>query len=327
MQEHLLIQRITVNDQFEIDMALLLSCTYVETLDLSGPRIMITFADRGNVIRDDYQIGENTILEIAMSDQHVRGGLDAIEKFVVKSVTSAQNQTMQVVGFSGFIHLLKIPAKRAIFINNADVKTVLQRNLPGVPVSSGMLPTTTAWHLLPSERPSKKIRQLGRELGAAIYYCRNSLHANSLKELFAQESFAEFHYDDQREENQILTYRSAFRNEIAHDRMRRNFVGWDIREGLIQGSRNTDSPPEMARFGESLTLDALNTYLLPAIDFECNGWGALRPSLCLSLKFHRSRDGKPYDESIPGKVLVYAVSHHYATNRYLCRVKGGLVHE
>lgn len=327
MQEHLLVQRITVNDEFEMDMALLLSCTYVETLDLSGPRIMLTFSDRENIVRDDYKINENTVLEIAFSDQHIRGGIDIVEKFVVKSVTAAQNQTMQVVGFVGAIHLLKMPTRQAIFVNGCDAKTVIQRNLPGVPVQSGMLPAVNSWHLLPGERPSKKIRQLSRELGAAIYYCRNTFNAKSLKELFAQEPFAEFHYDDRREENQILSYQSTFRTEFAHERMRRSFIGWDITEGLIQGARNTDAPLEMARFGDSLTLDALNSYLLPAIDFECNGWGALKPGLCLSLKFHRSREGKPYDESIPGKVLIYAVSHHYATNRYACRVKGGVVYE
>lgn len=328
--EHQLVQRIRVlkaDTAFDFDMALLLACTYVETLDLSGPRLMMTLSDRDNIVRDDYQISDGTVLEIALSDLHMRGGLDIVELFVVRSVTAGQDSTLQVAGFAAPIHLLKTPATSAVFVNDADAPTVLRRNVPGVPVVSGLLPAMDAWHLLPGERPSRKIRQMGRELGAAIYYGRGKFHAWSLRQLYQQEPFAEFHHDDPRQDNQILAYKALYRSELANERMRRAYVGWDITEGVVQGVRHPDAPIEIARFGQVPVLDALNTYLLPAIDFGCNGWGELRPGQCIGLKFHRSRNGKPYDESLPEKVLIFAVAHHYATNKYQCRVKGGVIHE
>lgn len=328
--ENLLVQRITVireDAQYALDMNLLQSLTYVETLDLSGPRLMLTLSDRENVFRDDYQIGEGTVLEIALSDQHMRGGIDVVERFVVRSVTAAQNETLLIQGFALPIHLLKTPAASAVFVNDADAPTVIKRNVPGVPVSAGMLPAMDAWHLLPGERPSRKIRQMARELGAAVYYGRGQFHAYSLRQLYAQEAFDEFHYNDPRQANQMVSYKSLYRSELANERMRRAFVGWDMTEGVIQGVRHPDAPIEIARFGQVPVLDALNVYLLPAIDFACNGWGALKPGLCINLKFHRAAEGKPYDESLPEKVLTYAVAHHYAINRYQCRVKAGVIHE
>jgi hypothetical protein len=53
--QQMLVQKILVNGA-ELDISLLQSCTYVETLDLSGPRLMMTLQDRDNILRDDYGV-------------------------------------------------------------------------------------------------------------------------------------------------------------------------------------------------------------------------------------------------------------------------------
>lgn len=325
--EHMLVQRITVNGQYEVDMALLQTCTYVETLDLSGPRLMLTFQDRDNLIRDDYGLVENAEIEVTFNDRHMRGGIDLVEKFVMRSVSGANNETVKMAGFAKPIHDLKTPTAKALFVNAADAAGVITRNVPGAKVLSDALPVMGAWHLLPGERPSRKLRMMGRELGAAVYYLRNEFCIKSLKTLFEQEPFAEFHHNDNRQDNQIISYKSTYRKDLSKERMRRSFVGWNMVDGLIRAVKNEDAPIEMARFGEVPTLDAMNTYLTPAIDFGTNGWGELKPGVCVAPKIHRVSEGKPYDESVPEKVLLYEVAHHYAVNKYECRVKGGVVNE
>lgn len=321
--QQLLVQKILVGGA-ELDIALLQSCTYVETLDLSGPRLMLTIQDRDNIVRDDFGVVEGASLTVSFSDQHLRGGLDVSEEFVIRSVVVAQNISLTVSAFPKPIHKLKTPSEEALFLNDTDVPGVIGKVLPGIPLESDQLPAVDMWHLLSGERPSKKLRGLAYESAAAFYYLRKKFYTKSYAKLWAQPSFAEFHYDDARKTNQIVSYTGLYRKDLANERMNRSFVGWDMVKGVL--GQGGGGPVEISRHSQEHKLAAMNTYMLPAIDFGTHGWGSLKPGVCIDLKFHRSQEGKPFDESLPEKVLLTAVAHHYATNRYSCRVKGGVLH-
>lgn len=322
--QNLLVQKILV-DGNEIDISLLQSLTYIETLTLDGPKFIIVIQDQDNLIRDDLGLVEGVTITVVLSDEHVSGGLDITEDIIARSVTANAEGYVTVQGFPLLIDEAKKPAKKAIFLVGESVETILSAMMPGAAIDSDSFTAVDQFHLLPGDRPTRKLRQLARELGAFIYYQRNKLYLKKIGDLVSLPEFDTYHYRDRTEESQILTYKSLYRESLAGELLHKYYHGWDIVEGHIKSTLNGSEPVEIVQFNTLSQLDNPNWALLPVIDFGSQGRGDLAPSKSIKMKFHRTREGRPLDESLPEKVLIYLVAHHYAANAYKCRVKAGVV--
>ena len=322
--QHLLVQKLMIDGQ-EIDISLMLSMTYIETLSLDGPRFIITFNDMENIIRDDSGLAEKSVITIVMQDQHLQGGLDITEDVVIRSVTANDNGNLVAQGFPIAVDEAKKPATRTCFMINQSALAIGLAMMPSAPVITDPFTQVEQFHLLAGERPTRKLRKLSRELGAAIYYQRGFLNIKSLQGLFMEPIFDTYHYNNEGEEAKIVTYKSLYRDSLASELIHKHYNGWNINDGHLQATRNNGQPVEILPLNTLSQLDNQNWVLLPVIDFGTHGRGALKPGLTIGLKFHRAREGRPFDESLPEKVLIYLVAHHYEANSYKCRVKAGVV--
>ena len=71
-QSKAFIQAITINGT-EIDKTLLVSCAYIESLDLSSPSIVARFKDDRGDLRDDLKLVEGAVIGLEFGDIDGRG--------------------------------------------------------------------------------------------------------------------------------------------------------------------------------------------------------------------------------------------------------------
>lgn len=320
---HPLVQKIMVRG-VELDMGLFQVLTYVEVIDLSGPRFIIKASDADRVLRDDFSVVEGEMLTAQLDDSDQGGGLVVNEAFIIRAVDSDANDNLTIQCVAAAVDASKAPAKSPLFLNNKTVAQVLGA-ATGLATDVGDFPLVDAWHLLPGERPTKKLRQLAREMGAAVWYSRGQVHMHPLAELWRKGPAKTFHHDDRRKPrmDQVDDYTLTYRKDMVNDRVKRGYGGWDMKVGPIGGG----SMHEATQHHRGDVLRNLNRSLVPAIDILVKGQGEHAPGTKLELKFHRSREGRPFDESIPPQVLVHTIASQQEKEQYRTRMKGVIFNE
>ena len=322
---HPLVQTLTCEGA-ELDMGLFKVLTYVETLDLSGPRLLLQATDADRILRDDFGVVEGATLGASLDDSEQGGGLVTSESFVIKAVDSDANDNLTIQCLAAPVDGLKTPAQSALFLTLKSVDEVLAE-ATGLGLDVGSFPMVDAWHLLPGERVSKKLRMLAREMGAALWYNRGQLHMHPLSYLWGLPKVKTFHHDDRRKPrlDQIDDYALTYRAEMVNDRVKRGYAGWKMTDpkGIIGGG----SLHEQTQYDRGDILGNLNRTLAPAIDLLIKGQGQYNPGDKLELKYHRSRQGRPFDESIPPEILVHTIASQQEKEQYRTRIKGVILNE
>lgn len=323
--EHLLIQRIYHEKSWEeLDLSWLVEAIYIETIDLSGPRLILRINDRESVLRDDLEMTELDSLVVTLADPYTREEMDFEETFIIETMPVGKDETITLNCLPKIIHDLKIPAKQAQFFVQEPVSNLLSQFLPGLTHAVGAFPSSSDFHLLPAMRPSRLLRQVARELGAQLFVRRGEVVCKTFAGLASAEPLYEYHWNDERQENQIAGYQQISASTLIDDRMRRNYQGWSLTEGRVLSNVFSGEPAELTGLDTALTLDSLAKAPVPVLDMYCLGNGGLKAGDTMGLIWNRMNIEMPLDESLPDKVVIGTVAHRYTANRYQCRIKGVL---
>lgn len=308
----------------EVDMGLFQVLTYVETLDLSGPRLLLKASDTDRILRDDFGVVEGEVLTVQLDDSEQDGGLSIGEVFVIRAVDSDANDNLTIQCIAQPVDDLKRPAESAMFLTLKGMPALLSE-ATGMALDVGDFPLVDAWHLLPGERITKKLRQLAREMGAVVWYSRGELHMHPIDELWAKPKVVTLHHADPRKDRLVMIddYALTYRKEMVQDRVKRGYSGWTMTEGAIGGG----SMLEVTQHHRGDVLGNLSKSLAPAIDLLMIGQGQYAPGDKLELKFHRSQKGRPFDESIPAEILVHTIASQQEKEQYRTRIKGVVLSE
>lgn len=323
-QENILVQKITLFRNGEayadFDLSFLQDLTYVETLDLSGPRLMFSINDPWRLFRDDIGVKEKDVLQVTLSDQFGFDGLDKIIYFVILTMP-IDGDILSFNCLEATVWKLKQPAKGAMLFNKQPIKSILSRLAPGLKYDVGTFQVLNDYHLLPGMRPSKMIREMAREHGAVCFWQRGKIVFKKLKDLYAVTPAMTYYHNDSRQQYKIAVYSRPNTQAVIKDRTERNYVGWDMVEG-IQKNKAVKAPAEFVSASNVASLDGLLEIPLPSIDFTTHGNGTLVPGLTIGLSWAVDRIDAPIDESLPKKVVVGTVSHFQSNQVYACRVLG-----
>jgi hypothetical protein len=326
-QEDFLLQKVKLirngTEAGVFDLSFLKEVTFVETVDLSGPRLIMTFDDTHSIIRDSMKVKEKDVLEIRIADVWERDGIDQTIQFVVWTMPNA-GSSITLNCMQRNVDLLKTPAKETILFPKKPVETILKRLAPGLKYDVGNFPALEDYHLLPGERPTRLLRQLAKEKAGLCFYRRGSIVFRKLSELAKKEAKHTFEYDNPTAKNQIIYFTRENSKAVIKDRVERNIIGWDMVKGLVKSGKKTTKPPEFVSVFNQPTMSGLLEIPFPSIDFITLGNGALVPGLPLSIKWNINKIDAPIDESLPAKVVIGTVSHYYSAQKYFCRIKGVL---
>lgn len=316
--QHPLIQKMICEGN-ELDIGLFRKMAYVEVMDLSGPRLILYADDKDRILRDDFQVVEGSIIAASISDAPIGGSMSTGEAFKIKAVTSDANSNLTIECMAAAVDALKDPAEDALFMVKKSVEEILGA-ATGLALDVGSFPLIDAWHLLPGERTTRKLRMLAREMGALIWYARGKLHMHPIKKLWSLPKVKTFHHDDRRQDvkDQITDYELTYRSGLVVDRVKRGYAGWEITKGNLGGG----SMHEETQYHRGDILSNLNETVMPAIDMAVLGQAHLEPGQKVELKFHRSRQGRPFDESIPEEVMIHTIASQQERDQYRTRIKG-----
>jgi hypothetical protein len=168
---------------------------------------------------------------------------------------------------------------------------------------------------------------MAHELGAVAFFRRGGIFVfKSLAEILAVESVETFSYRNPSAGFPIVSYSSPNDGGLTEDMALRRYVGWGITSGPIRGRAPAAAfaPEEFSSGGSEATMDALIQIPIVAIDFIASGHGAITSGVPVDLRMHTLRTDSPLDESVPPKVVVGVVAHHYQSQKYAIRVRGVL---
>lgn len=323
-QEDILFQSVNVvreEKNIPLDLSFLKEATFVETIDLSGPRLMMTFADPDSIIRDDIGLKQREVLEVRIADVWEREGIDQKMYFVIWTMPN-KGDLITINCIQRNIDLLKIPAKETMLFTKKPAGTIIKKLIPNLKYDVGNFPALEDYHLLPGERPSLLLRQMAKEAGAFCFYRRGKLVYKKMSDLKKQEPKYTYEYNNQMAENQIIHYARPNATAIIKDRVERNKIGWNMEKGIVRSGKQTSKPPEIVSVSNLQTMGNLLQIPYPAIDFMAVGNGACIPGMKLSLKWNMDKKDAPLDESMPSWVIVSTVAHYYSAQKYFMRVKG-----
>jgi len=319
----------------EIDTSFMREATFTETIDLSGPRLTIMFDDPDSILTDSldmpggggYEIKIGDILEITFEDPVYRARMDTKLKFVI--LTMPKDGTRITFNcFQEDVYRLKMPAKEAHLFVNKPVREILYALIPGLPRGRiedkiDDFPVVEDYHLLPGMRPSLLIRQMAKEQGALAFFSRNKFYFRTLLDLRDDvDERVYYEYNNPMGENQITHMEVMNVDQIVGDRIVREYLGWDMEKGYVQGDCNyQDAPVEFAGVGNQITLSNMLEFALPVLDLTMIGDGRLEPGLPLDFTWHLNDTARPYDETLPSEGVVSVASHYCTGDQYNCRAK------
>jgi len=324
-----LLQSAKKQDGTELDLSFCKEVTFVETLDLSGPRLILTFDDTFSILRNVMGIKVGDVLTCFLADQMHENALSFTASFQIMSMPVDGN-LVTLNCLQKEIADMKIPSVKARLFTKetSSVLGIIKALAPGFIAYEVIeeFALLNSYHLLPGERPSLLLRQMAIEHGAVIYAFRGKLCFRKLSVLYASASATNivFQYKNPQADFQIVDYKHINREQLIADRIVRRYSGFSITDGVLSSGTYGDQAPEVTAAESQAVLDNLSKIAVPVLDITTWGAGHLGPGLPMRFQWNMdvSYQDSMEDASLPTSAIVGTVAHYSAgAENYFCRVK------
>ena len=301
----------------EFDLGYIEEGTFIETLSLDGPKLLLTMMDPYSYLRDGLKVKELDTLSVTLTDSFASDRLDANMTFtLLKMQSNGHFIKMQLMSTSVY------QAKCFVTVSKSFIQKSITEILPyyikGLKLDIGKFPIVEDYHCLAGERPSRLLRQIAVEKGALVWADRDTLHFQRFQELWKVEPAFTYHHNKSDEQYTIAAYRQPSRTTELQEGIQKNYSGFNFEKGSIGGG----GVPAFTASQNPITLKNNSVSTVDVIDYYCEGNGALRPGQVIKCLWHTANPERPLDERLPGKILGSAVAHSYYSQKFQCRVKG-----
>ncbi|MBF0120823.1 MAG: hypothetical protein HQK79_18495 [Desulfobacterales bacterium] len=128
-QENLLIPKIECNKN-ELDLSFLRESTFIEVLDLSGPKLILKFDDKESILRDRMKVKELDELTVTIADPYARDGVNLIAKFVILTMPISEKEFVTLNCIQKEVNILKTTSIKAFLFSKKNILTIFKRLLP-----------------------------------------------------------------------------------------------------------------------------------------------------------------------------------------------------
>lgn len=170
----------------EFDLGYIEEGTFIETLSLDGPKLLLTMMDPYSYLRDGLKVKELDTLSVTLTDSFASDRLDANMAFtLLKMQSNGHFIKMQLMSTSVY------QAKCFVTVSKSFIQKSITEILPyyikGLKLDIGKFPIVEDYHCLAGERPSRLLRQIAVEKGALVWADRDTLHFQRFQELWKVE--------------------------------------------------------------------------------------------------------------------------------------------
>lgn len=324
MREWAFIQAVKVDGQ-PIEPDFIVSCAYIETGDLSGPKLILSLRDQIGYFRDDIGIKKGAEIEITMGEVHAENDDVWIERFIVAKPTSA-GDILTIEGFATTIAQIKsLVAKPRFFVEQSPA-AIIKALLPGVKYNVDSFPAST-YHLNVGMTASRLLRTMARDCGAMCWYARGTLHFKSMKAIARENTQLTVEAGKHHAPINIERYSILGEDELYERILEKSFFRWDTVEGIERGGKYSDKAASMISVASKSALSNQSIGMVPHILIETLGNNAFSPGVNLEVLFHKLLPEQSIDESIPEKQTIYQVTHFQEGSKYNCKLEMVTLHE
>ena len=194
----------------EFDLGYIEEGTFIETLSLDGPKLLLTMMDPYSYLRDGLKVKELDTLSVTLTDSFASDRLDANMTFtLLKMQSNGHFIKMQLMSTSVY------QAKCFVTVSKSFIQKSITEILPyyikGLKLDIGKFPIVEDYHCLAGERPSRLLRQIAVEKGALVWADRDTLHFQRFQELWKVEPAFTYHHNKSDEQYTIAAYRQPSR--------------------------------------------------------------------------------------------------------------------
>lgn len=318
----------------ELPQGYLLQGIYIESMELNGPKIILVYNDPEQYISGKIKIKEYDELTISYGDAWAENGVSEQEDFVVLTCTPVhRSKHIEISCMAKMVYeLKKINDKAKIFKQRGVLEILKAIVLKGMKFDIKAFPVINDYHLPPGMRPTTMLRQIAKEMGAQMWYSRNTIHMCKFEFCYAQSPEMTFEYGKIGSENSILKYEKPSEQVAAQETKLRVWTGWDEKKGRVSTPLDNPLLSKIKGVAKQFYPGGNNPWILAnalvgtkvAIDFIASGSFAVEPGKSLALRWHQANPQDPLNENLPDKIVVDTVSHFYAPQKYAIRVKGAV---
>ena len=310
----------TINGQ-ALDLDSVIQATYIETINMDGPMLTMQIRDSLTLITDQYGLTGGSEIVCEMSDLHNNAGSSFKERFTV-GPPKKEGDVITIDAFQADCAKLKTPAPKARYFNEKRPGFILQQLLPGLTVVTDITDAGT-YHLNEGMTPSRMLRAMARDYGAALFICRGKVYFKTLSSLKGQPPAYKVGTNRSRGKIDInIANQTRPDLKALYERnLRRQWYTFNDYGELIKGSAQAGFPSAFVSGLPGRRLDNQNAYLLPRLDMTSHGLASVFPSMLLELDIVKHDAFGEVDESLPSKLLVSTISHHHAGMSYLNRIE------
>ncbi|MGB1271364.1 MAG: hypothetical protein ACPG5T_04770 [Endozoicomonas sp.] len=317
------IQTVTLQGQL-VDPGMLLEATYIETMDLSGPKLILVYRDPFKVIRDDQRLAEESILTVEMGDFNQLDRAQIKSEFRVGSIDE-EGDRITVNCTHRTISELKRPAPQARLYAARTPAYILRDLVPEMVIDADPVPVLGDHHLHAGESRTLFLQRMAREHGAVVWGCRGALHfkkvAGLLSPLVPRFELV-YEHGNRLAPYQLRSYRNLPGERSYKEAFDRKLQGWSMTGGPVLSRKHTDAPIRLHSHHNASALDGLTARLVPYIEADSHGNAEIAPGVIIPTVFHRDDAVSVVDESLPVELLVGLVAHHQDESGYRCLIEG-----
>ncbi|WP_070964968.1 hypothetical protein [Vibrio sonorensis] len=171
--------------------------------------------------------------------------------------------------------------------------------------------------------PSKLLRNIARDFGAAVWVCRGVLHFVPLDVLMMQKPLYKVGLNA-KDVDIDITRHEVVGNQNQFERVaQKGFFSWATDKHIKQATTNSGKSKVLVTTPHG-RLDNLSKYLQPLLVFQCYGLSDLVPSNMLDLILVRLSNDEALDESLPNRMIISRVTHYTQGERYVIDAEVGV---
>ena len=311
----------------------LLSASYIETLDLTGPMLILVIQDHFRVAFDDLGATEGGLVTV-MFDDVMNEGMSIEHTVLERSfriATLEQNGhgLLQLNCIESHIWELMKPANKSRFFVNKPLSQAVEE-MTGLTAKISDDVVVSRCHLNAGDSVCTTLDRLALEQGCAIWLNRdNELCMTRMATLASASPTIQFRHNDKDPSNQypIKRYTLHQQGDLYQMRFCRNFGGWSQIDEL--GQILPETPPDLPYryypIDDPQVLTNLNWLMVPLLELDTRGVGELEPGEPASLIAYRFEPHTPTNDRFPDFGITTKVVHYVSGEQaYLCRVELGV---
>lgn len=324
-QSYTFLQSLTVNGH-SVDMPRVVSLSYIEQLDLSGASFILQLRDEQSYIRDEFGLAKGAEIVMEMGDVYGTGGELFTETFIVY-VCPVESDIITVEGFQKECHELKIKAAEPKFFVNKSPRTILSQLVPSLKIDCASLSAGT-YHLNQGQPPTRLLRQMARDYGAACWINRGTIYFKTLAEIASGTPLLSIGLNNVNADVEIAKY-NVLNEDALYDRaLQRCCSAWTTDGGYLSSEGQEGKPALLLSYPAiPAQLDNQALCINPKLDIVVVGDSRYTPAAVLSLEIIKLSHDAAIDESVAASLVVKTVTHYTESSKYNNRMILGALNE